>query len=105
MKLNFTYCFIWSIVQFQQDKQPLMLYNPLKNPLREDKMGTFVFKSKRVRKGSFSNLFSFSVLLLSLILVSGCSSSDDGGSSSTTSDTGTTDTGTTTTTLASNDND
>jgi len=27
-----------------------MLNNPLKNPLKEDKMGTFIFKSKRVRK-------------------------------------------------------
>ena len=66
-------------------------------------MGTFVFKYKKVPKGILSNFFSFSVLLLSLILVSGCSSSDDGGSSSTTSDTGTTDddTGTSTTSLAS----
>ena len=67
--------------------------NPLKNPLKEDKMGTFSFKYKRVRKGSFSNLFSFSVILLSLFIVIGCSSDSGGGSSSTTSDTETTDDG------------
>ena len=70
-----------------------MLNNPFKNPLREDKMGTFIFKYKRVRKGSFSNLFSYSVLLLSFFILIGCSS-DSGGGSSTTSDTDTTDTGT-----------
>ena len=68
-----------------------MLNNPLKNPLEEDKMGTFSFKSKRVRKGSFSSLFSYSVLLLSFFILIGCSS-DDGGGSSTTTDTDTTDT-------------
>ena len=67
-----------------------MLNNPLKNPLKEDKMGTFIFKYKRGRKGRFSNLFSYSVLLLSFFILIGCSS-DDGGSS-TTSDTDTTDT-------------
>ena len=67
-----------------------MLNNPLKNPLKEDMMGTFIFKYKRVRKGRFSNLFSYSVLLLSFFILIGCSS-DDGGSS-TTSDTDTTDT-------------
>jgi hypothetical protein len=41
-----------------------MLNNPLKNPLKEDKMGAFIFKSKRVRKGSVSNLFSYSFLML-----------------------------------------
>jgi len=40
-----------------------MLNNPLKNPLKEDKMGTFIFKYKRFRKETFSNLFSYSVLL------------------------------------------
>ena len=70
-----------------------MLNNPLKNPLNEDKMGTFIFKYKRVRKGRFSNLFSYSVLLLSFFILIGCSS-DSGGGSSTTSDTDTTDTGT-----------
>ena len=54
-------------------------------------MGTFIFKCKRVRKGSFLNLFSFSVLLLSFFILIGCSS-DSGGGSSTTSDTDTTDT-------------
>ena len=70
-----------------------MLINPFKNPLREDKKGTFIFKYKRVRKGSFLNLFSFSVLLLSFFILIGCSS-DSGGGSSTTTDTETTDTGT-----------
>ena len=54
-------------------------------------MGTFTFKYKRVRKESFSNLFSYSVLLLSFFILIGCSS-DSGGGSSTTSDTDTTDT-------------
>ena len=68
-----------------------MLNNPLKNPLKEDKIGTFIFKYKRVRKGRFSNLFSYSVLLLSFFILIGCSS-DSGGGSSTTTDTETTDT-------------
>ena len=83
-----------------------MLNNPFKNPLKEDKMGTFIFKYNRVRKETFSNLFSFSVLLLSFFILIGCSSDSGGGSSSTTSDTETTDTETTdtettTTSLAS----
>ena len=57
-------------------------------------MGTLSFKYKRVRKETFSNLFSFSVLLLSFFILIGCSS-DSGGGSSTTSDTDTTDTDTT----------
>jgi hypothetical protein len=73
-----------------------MLNNPLKNPLKEDKMGTFIFKSKRVRKGAFSSFFLFSILLLSLILVLGCTSSDDGSGSA--DDTTTTDNDSTTTT-------
>ena len=65
-------------------------------------MDKLIFISKRVGKKSFSNLFSYSVLLLSLILVQGCTSRDDGeSSSSTASDTGTTGTGTSTTSLAS----
>ena len=68
-------------------------------------MGTFILKSKRFRKETFSNLFSYSVLLLSFFILIGCSS-DSGGGASTTTDTDTTDdgtgTGTTTTTLASN---
>ena len=55
-----------------------------------------IFKYKRVRKETFSSLFSYSVLLLSFFILIGCSSDSGGGSSSTT-----TDTGTTTTTLAS----
>ena len=79
-----------------------MLNNPLKNPLKEDWMGKFIFKYKRCRKETFSNHFLFSVLLLSFFIVIGCGGgSDDGGSSSTTSDTDTTDedTGTSTTSL------
>ena len=53
-------------------------------------MGTFNLKYKRVRKETFSNHFSYSVLLMSFFILIGCSS-DDGGSS-TTSDTDTTDT-------------
>ena len=68
-----------------------MLNNPLKYPLKGDRMGAFIFKSKRVRKGRFSNLFSYSVLLLSFFILIGCSS-DSGGGSSTTTDTETTDT-------------
>ena len=70
-----------------------MLNSPLKNTLKEHKMDIFIFKSKRVRKGRFSNLFSYSVLLLSFFILIGCSS-DSGGGSSTTTDTETTDTGT-----------
>jgi len=54
-------------------------------------MGKFIFKYKRCRKETFSNLFSYSVLLLSFFILIGCSS-DSGGGSSTTSDTDTTDT-------------
>ena len=57
-------------------------------------MGIFIFKYKRVRKGSFSNLFSYSVLLLSFFILIGCSSDSGGGSSSTTPDTETSDGGT-----------
>jgi hypothetical protein len=79
-----------------------MMNNPLKNPLKEYKMGTFIFRYKRVRKGSFLNLFLFSVLLLSFFIVIGCSSdSGGGGGSSTTSDTETTDDGTGTVTETS----
>ena len=46
-----------------------MLNNPLKNPLKEDKMGAFIFKSKRVRKGSVSNLFSYSFVMLSVFVL------------------------------------
>ena len=56
-------------------------------------MGKFIFKYKRVRKGSFLNLFSFSVLLLSFFILIGCSS-DSGGGFSTTTDTETGDGGT-----------
>ena len=70
-----------------------MLNNPLKNPLEEDKMGTLSFKYKRVRKETFSNLFSYLVLLLSVFILIGCSSdSGGGGGSSTTTDTDTTQT-------------
>ena len=67
-------------------------------------MGTLIFKYKRVRKETFSKLFSYSVLLLSFFILIGCGgSSDSGGGASTTTDTGTTDddTGTSTTSLAS----
>ena len=55
-------------------------------------MDKLIFISKRVGKKSFSNLFSFSILLILLILVSGCSESeeeydDSSSSASTTSDT------------------
>ena len=42
-------------------------------------MGTLNFKYKIVRKESFSNLFSYLVLLLSVFLVIGCGGSSDSG--------------------------
>ena len=45
-------------------------------------MGTFIFKSKRVRKETFSSLFSYSVLLLSFFILIGCGGGSDGGGSS-----------------------
>ena len=47
-------------------------------------MGTFIFKSKRVRKETFSSLFSYSVLLLSFFILIGCGGGSDGGGSSST---------------------
>ena len=58
-------------------------------------MDKLIFISKRVWEKRLSFLFSFSVLLLSLIMVSGCTSSSDGGSGSSSTSSTTTDTGTT----------
>ena len=57
-------------------------------------MDKFIFKYKRCRKETFSNHFSYSVLLLSFFILIGCSSDSGGGSSSTTPDTETSDGGT-----------
>ena len=59
-------------------------------------MGKLIVEPRRVRKEIFSFLFSFSILLLSLILVMGCAEDGSSGdsSSSTTTDTETGDTGT-----------